>query len=357
MRIYFAGSIVGETRFKRNQKKIVEICESLGHVVVSREHAFKTGSEVERGISARDVFDRDMWWLTRECDAVVGELSIGSYGVGFELGIACVMGLPVLGLAHEQVDGLSAFVEGNSFPGYRIERYSDSTLEALLADWFRDVDVFDRKGFYIAFEGLNSCGKGTQISLLEERMSALKMNVVCVREPGTTYLGEELRKLLQVQQVEVPSIRAEVSMLMAERAQLIDREIRGKLESGVTVITDRSEGTSLAFQGEARGQGVLRMAALNGYAVSVVRPDVTIYLRAEKDSLKGRERDGAGKDRFELEGDVFENMCFEGYEEVLRLDMLSKSRRWVVVDASLSIEEVHDRVWSIVESVLEKGYF
>ena len=357
MNVYFAGSVAEGSRFKESQQKIVKICEDLGYTVVSRRHAFQIGSEVGKNISAKEVFERDLWWLMRKCDVVVGELSVPSFGLGFELGVASIMGLPILGLVSNQVDKLSAFVKGNSFKNYNFKIYNQKTLRKLIQVWLEGLDIFamKRKGLYIAFEGLNQCGKGTQVELLIRRLKELGYPTYHCWEPGTIWLGDELRKLLQVQTEDIPVVQAEVGMLMAQRSQLIEKEIKHHLQSGKIVISDRSDGTGLAFQGLGRGQGVLRVAALNGYAVDQVHPDVVIYLQMPITELMFRGF-SEENDRHEHEDVEFHERCRKGYEKVLELDELAPPKTWYAVDGLGTPEEVHERVWKIVEQRLRSKF-
>lgn len=290
----------------------------------------------------------------RKSDAIVAELSIPGYGIGYEIAIANVMGLPVLGLVNEKVEKMSAFIPGNSFSNYSWIKYKKTNLDKTIKSWINSLDNFSskRKGLYIAFEGMNQCGKGTQIGLLVDKLQSLGHSIWQGREPGTTYIGEELRNLSQIQTKEVPDIRTEVSILMAQRAQLIGKEIKDHLLLGEIVISDRSDGTSLAFQGVGRGQDILRVAALNGYAVENIHPDMTIYLRVPRSIAVHRGKTEEEYDRFEHQGEEFEQNCYIGYEEILRLDKLTPPQTWYAIDAIGSPEEVHERVWETIKQYL-----
>lgn len=354
MNIYFAGSIVADPVYKDQQQEIVALCEQLGHTVISKRHAFTIGSEVSRGTDPKDVFERDMWWLLRKCDVVVAEISMMGFGLGFEIGCASMMGLQILALKHEKAEKISAFALGNTFREYTCITYTAASLKDILKKWLMGAaeSIPKRKGVYIAFEGLNRCGKGTQIQLLQDRMEKEGWAFEHVFEPGGTWLGVQLRHLLQEQLQEVPAFRAEVGMLMAQRANLIEKKVVPALEKGVHVISDRSDGTSLAFQGMGRGQGVLRVAALSGYAVAGVHPDVVIYLRLSPEELTVRKKDTKGKDRFEYEQKEFERLCFEGYEKVMALESLAALSNWHALDATLSPQEIHRQIWKIVKPLV-----
>ena len=275
--------------------------------------------------------DVNLWQLVRCCDGVLIGDEVGEMNLGVVLGIGFVMDMKVGVLRKVNVELLKEFNNVKCVDGM-----------GEIREWLGVFESRDGWGKYIVFEGMNSCGKGTQLDLLRDKLK--DDDVWFCREPGTTWIGNELRRLLQEQKMEDPVVRAEVEMLMAQRSQLVMAEILPRLKQGVDVISDRSEVTSLVFQGVARGEGVIRVGALNGYAVYGLRPDLVVYLRAEKSVLDMRDKDGDGKDRFELEGD----------DELVRLDQLSGSNRWRVVDAGGTVEDVEEKVWSIVANGLEK---
>lgn len=354
MNIYFAGSIVGDSKYKPQQQWIVEMCEELGHVVVSRRHAFTIGTEVARGANPREVFERDVWWLVRKCDVMVAEMSVAGFGLGFETALAGVMGMPVLGLRHETAGTVSAFVLGNTFWGFELETYGDETLREILGAWLKrmSLQLPKRKGKYIAFEGLNRCGKGTQVKMLEDTLKKENLEFESVYEPGSTGLGKQLRYLLQEQTDEIPAVKSEVSMFMAQRAHLVEEVVVPALENGKHVISDRSDGTSLAFQGSGREQGILQVATLNGFAVNRIHPDVVFYLRIDRQTREKRGKDAIGKDRFEFEAEEFEQRCYEGYEKVMELETNVGPQHWHAIDATNSPEEIHREIWKIVKPMV-----
>jgi dTMP kinase len=166
-------------------------------------------------------------------------------------------------------------------------------------------------------------------------------------------LGEQVRSLVQIQQNEVPVIQAEVSLYMSQRAQLIAKEINPRLFDNQIVVTDRSDGTNLAFQGFGRGQNILRMAVLNGYAVENIHPDITIYLDIpDKEIIRRGQVTVEEFDRYEHESGEFHQLCRQGYEEALRLDQISLPQTWFRVDAVGTPEEVHENIWEIMRPKL-----
>lgn len=349
MNIYFAGAIAGT---KPNQKQIhqqiVSICEELGHTVVSRRHAYQVGKE---NIEPSDVFHRDLWWLMRKSDIVISELSLASYGLGFEMSLASVMGLPILGLVQED-SSPSNFVFGNTFDNYQYKKYNHKNLHQEISSWIDSLDIFaqKRRGLYIAFEGLNQSGKSTQIKLLIEKLRQHKLPVWQCREPGGTWLAEQIRSLVQIQTEEEPTLQTDTTLYMSQRAQLVNKEIKPRLIDNQIVVSDRSDGTSLAFQGFGRGQNILRVAALNGFAVNNIHPDIVIYLDISDDEIIRRGKITQEEfDRNEHENQDFHQLCRQGYEEALRLDQLSPPPTWFRVDAVGKPEEIHQKIWQIIK--------
>ncbi len=136
MRIYFAGAILGGRRDAAVYRHIVDRLRALGHTVPTLHVASPEVIAEERGLSPRDVFERDTAWL-RESDALVADVSTPSLGVGFEIGQALQIGLPVLCLHREGLT-VSKIITGNPSPrlavaAYRDIRELDGHLERFLA--------------------------------------------------------------------------------------------------------------------------------------------------------------------------------------------------------------------------------
>ncbi len=133
-------------------------------------------------------------------------------------------------------------------------------------------------GKFIVFDGLDGCGKTTQMDRLEKKLRNLDVPAVRVREPGSTPVGEHIRDLLLTSRGEGLHIRAEMLLYMASRAQLVYEEIKPALQKGVTVLADRYTSSTLAYQGTAGGipeQDILDVARA---ATENLWPDLTIIL-------------------------------------------------------------------------------
>jgi dTMP kinase len=192
---------------------------------------------------------------------------------------------------------------------------------------------------FISLEGVDGSGKSTQARLLVE---ALGGDTVAIREPGGTDAAERIRELLADPGVELEPL-AELMLFLAARADLTERVIRPALEAGRHVVADRFSDSSIAYQGAARGLGVGEVIGLCETATDGMWPDLTLLLRIDPETGLGR---AAGKDRFEQEGLGLQREVAIAYEEIAQI----ASDRVVVVDATGSVEEVHERVMDAVRT-------
>lgn len=194
---------------------------------------------------------------------------------------------------------------------------------------------------FISLEGVDGSGKSTQARLLVE---ALEGDTVAIREPGGTDAAERIRELLADPAVALEPL-AELMLFLAARAEVTERVIRPALEAGRHVVADRFSDSSVAYQGSARGLGVGEVIGLCEAATDGLWPDLTLLLRVEPETGLGR---AAGEDRFEQEGLSLQQDVAAAYEEIA----IIASDRVVVVDATGSVEVVHERV---MEAVRERS--
>ena len=190
----------------------------------------------------------------------------------------------------------------------------------------------NRRGKYIAFEGWEASGKSTQARLLSQRLDA-----VLTREPGGTALGLAIRGLL-LGNGPAPTERAEALLFAADRAQHLAEIVEPALAAGRDVITDRSYGSTLAYQGYGRGQSIEELMRLVEWTSGGLLPDLVVLLTVAVDTAD--DRLGDQRDRMESEDSDFATRVIEGFTALTEAD----PDRWVVVDGAGSIEEVAARV-------------
>jgi dTMP kinase len=203
------------------------------------------------------------------------------------------------------------------------------------------------RGLFITFEGLDACGKSTQMDLLAEALASRGYVVAITREPGGTPLGETIREMLLDPRHHGMSARAEALLYAAARAQLVEQVIRPALEDGQIVLCDRYVDSSLAYQGYGRGLGTDYILLINDWGTNGLFPDLTLFLDLE-DTVRAT-RLGAVPDRLEAEDEEFHKLVLRGYRELLLLHR-HRIRR---VDAAGSEAEVQERVRAIIEQELE----
>jgi dTMP kinase len=191
---------------------------------------------------------------------------------------------------------------------------------------------------FVSLEGVDGSGKSTQAQLL---VDALGPETVAIREPGGTEAAERIRELLADPEVPLEPL-AELMLFCAARADLTERVIRPALEAGRDVVSDRFSDSSVAYQGAARGLGVGEVISLCDSATDGLWPDLTLLLRVDPEVGLGR---AGGDDRFEAEGLDLQRAVATAYEEIAQI----ASDRVVVIDATGSVDEVHERVMEAVE--------
>lgn len=202
------------------------------------------------------------------------------------------------------------------------------------------------EGVFITFEGLDGCGKSTQMELLATALSERGYVVLVTREPGGTAVGEAIRDLLLDPKHHGMSPRAEALLYAAARAHLVKEIIRPALEDGQVVLCDRYLDSSLAYQGFGRGLGHDEIIALNVWGTECLFPNLTLFLDLD-DTVRAGRLD-AVPDRLEAEDEEFHRRVAEGFRELLKLHP-HRIRR---VDAGGTEAEVQERVRAMVEDEL-----
>jgi dTMP kinase len=193
------------------------------------------------------------------------------------------------------------------------------------------------KGLFITFEGIDGCGKSTQLNLLSEYLKSKKFDVVLTREPGAKGLGEKLREILLNYEGEVSS-NCEAFLFLADRAQHIDTLVKPAIEAGKIVLCDRHIDSTVAYQGYGRGVDLEQIKMLNEIATSGFFPDLTFVF--DIDVEISQMRVGKTKDRMESAGDDFHNRVRKGYLEIAK----QEPERVKVITSDDSIENIFEKV-------------
>ena len=172
------------------------------------------------------------------------------------------------------------------------------------------------------------------------------VEVVLTREPGGTWLSEEIRRLIKDQMTDAPCDRSELLLFLAARAQLVRNVIRPALEQGKWVVSDRFSDSTLAYQGYGRGLPLDDLRRMNDFACEGLKPDLTLLLEVspETSSARMRKREAATNttaDRLERAGAEFHARLQAGFTALAK----AEPERIVTIDANGTPDEVWELVW------------
>ncbi|QFS42596.1 dTMP kinase [Nostoc sphaeroides] len=209
-------------------------------------------------------------------------------------------------------------------------------------------------GKLIVFEGVEGCGKTSQMQLCCQWLESLGVSVVVTREPGGTELGLHLRRLLLEKTEDKPFGSAqgepvaqvtELLLYAADRSQHVEQELKPNLAAGKYILCDRYTDSTIAYQGYGRGLNMSLINQLNHIATGGLESDLTIWLDVEVEVGLARKRgDGIGLDRIEQETIAFHRRVQQGYAELAA----SYPSRIVRIDGSLTKEAVQQVIQGIL---------
>jgi dTMP kinase len=202
-------------------------------------------------------------------------------------------------------------------------------------------------GVFVAFEGGEGSGKSTQIELLASALRAEGRSVTVTHEPGATNVGSQIRQLL-LHDNDPITPRAEALLFAADRAHHVDTVIRPALDAGDVVLTDRYVDSSLAYQGVGRKLTVEDVKRVSRWATDGLRPDLTVLLDLPATQGLARAGGRATADKLESESIDFHERVREAFRALAE----AEPRRYVVVDATRSPEEIAADVRARVDALL-----
>ncbi|HIG30957.1 MAG TPA: dTMP kinase [Verrucomicrobiales bacterium] len=212
------------------------------------------------------------------------------------------------------------------------------------------------RGCFISFEGNEGSGKSTQIQHLAFRLKQSGREVVQIREPGGTDLGEEIRTLLKYHPKGRSMIpMSELLLIGASRSQLVHEVIKPALNQGKIVLCDRFYDSTRVYQGYARNMDTVFVNETIDQAVDGVHPDMTILISIplkmsmERRRTRHQEEQGSPEDRFEQLDETFFRHVHDGYERLVR-DFPERVKR---VDGTGSVNSTYEQIREVVTSLLD----
>ena len=194
------------------------------------------------------------------------------------------------------------------------------------------------KGKFISFEGIDACGKSTQVKLLLKEMNTSSNKTILVREPGGSTISEEIRDILLNSKLNEMSDRTEALLMTGSRAQLTYEKIISNLDEGKNVIADRYSDSTLAYQGGGRGLDIEWLIKLNQFATYNLSPDVTFLIDLHpEEAIK---RKDVENDRIEKAGIDLQINVRNAYLEIAKRFV----DRIVVLDGHNQVNIIHQKI-------------
>lgn len=211
------------------------------------------------------------------------------------------------------------------------------------------------RGKFITFEGIDGCGKTTQLRMLEEYLAGTGRPFVATRQPGGTTLGRLIRAaLLDPAHGHVEPL-AELLLYAADRAQHVRELVLPSLEAGSIVLSDRYADATVAYQGYGRGFDLKLIAELNELATGGLKPDLTLLFDLDVTTGLSRVNRRGDEVSAEAQADRLDREPSEFHERVRRgyLEMAAREpERFRIIPADGSIDEIHKRVITAVQAFI-----
>ncbi len=203
---------------------------------------------------------------------------------------------------------------------------------------------------FITFEGIDFCGKSTQVELLKKYLLSLNKKVEIIREPGGTEISEIVRSVLLDKKHNCMQMETEIFLFSASRAQLVRERIQPAINQGTYVISDRFHDSTTAYQGYGRGIDLETVKYINKLAIDGAIPDITFIIDIPVHAANERKigKGESGLDRMELADNNFFERVRNGY-----LTIAKQEKRFRVIDGTKTINEISRQIIEAI-NLLEK---
>jgi dTMP kinase len=193
---------------------------------------------------------------------------------------------------------------------------------------------------FITFEGLDFCGKSTQVKMLVEYLKKKNKKIEIIREPGGTLISEKIREILLDNKNSEMSEITEMLLFAGSRSQLVDEKIIPKLNDGYYVISDRFHDSSIAYQGYGRGIDIDFVSKLQNFVIKNALPNLTFFIDIPITEVEKRKRNNDNApDRIESSKTEFYENVLEGYNRIADAE-----KRFVKINGLLSREQIHSEI-------------
>ncbi|HRI46569.1 MAG TPA: dTMP kinase [Ignavibacteriaceae bacterium] len=198
---------------------------------------------------------------------------------------------------------------------------------------------------FISFEGIDFCGKSTQIKLLKEYLERKNIVVEILREPGGTEISEQVRTILLSKKNNLMTLETEVLLFAASRAQLVREKLIPLLQSGSYVISDRFHDSTTAYQGYGRGIPLNIIDNIHKISVGDTLPDLTFLIDISLEEVENRKLkiSNSELDRIEISDRLFFEKVRTGY-----LELAKSEKRFVIINGLEEVNHIHDKIVTII---------
>jgi len=208
-----------------------------------------------------------------------------------------------------------------------------------------------KPGLFITFEGLDGTGKSTQLRRAVQFLRQCGHRVLVTREPGGTRTGERVRDILLASKTGKLAPLAELTLMYAARAQLLEEVVRPALARGEVVVSDRYNTASFAYQGYGRELGTSTVRAFDRVICGKTQPDLTIILDLDPERALGRALGDTRRtrlDRIEAQGLAFHQRVRAGYLAIAR----RAPERIKLLRADQPIEDIQHQIRALIDELL-----
>ena len=204
---------------------------------------------------------------------------------------------------------------------------------------------------FITFEGIDFCGKSTQIELLKSYLLKNKKKVQVLREPGGTEISEKIRTMLLDKENSKMLMEAEFLLFSASRAQLVREKIRPYLDEGIYVISDRFHDSSTAYQGYGRRISIEVILSIHKLAIGNTIPDITFFIDIPVEIAEQRRQEKLSEqlDRIENSNMDFYSRVRKGYFELAK-----NENRFRILDGIDNVENIHAKIINEIDKIEQR---
>lgn len=204
---------------------------------------------------------------------------------------------------------------------------------------------------FITFEGIDFCGKSTQIELLKSYLLKKNKKVRVIREPGGTEISEKIRTMLLDKENSKMLMETEFLLFSASRSQLVREKIRPYLDEGIYVISDRFHDSSTAYQGYGRGISIEVVLSVHKLAIGNTIPDVTFFLDIPVEVAEQRRQEKLSEhlDRIEISDMDFFSRVRNGY-----IELAKSENRFRILNGTDSVENIQEKIINEIEKIEQR---